>query len=70
MALNKQDPLFGPAVLKLSFIMKDIIDQPGFRVVYFGTLKELGLVDSQVDAYIQEHRDALEAHIRGHEKKD
>ncbi|MCP4677357.1 MAG: hypothetical protein GY854_17955 [Deltaproteobacteria bacterium] len=70
MPVKKQDPLFGPAVLKLSFIMKGITDQPGFRVVYFGTLKELGLVDSQVDAYIQEHRDELEAHIRSHREKD
>ena len=70
MALNKQSSLFGPAVLKLSFMIKDIIDQPGFRVIYFGTLKELGLVDSQIDAYIQEHRDELEAHIRDHNTKD
>jgi len=70
MALDKKNPLFGPAVLKLSFMIKGIIDQPGFRVVYFGTLKELGLVDSQVDAYILEHRDELEAHIRSHDKQE
>ncbi len=70
MSVNKQDPLFGPAVLKLSFTMKGIIDQPGFRVVYFGTLKDLGLVDSQIDAFILEHRDELEAHINSHENTD
>ena len=58
------DPLFGAAVLKLSFILKGIEDQPGFRVVYFGTLKELGLTNSQVDAYIEQHRADLEEHIR------
>ncbi len=58
------DPIFGAAVLKLSFIMKGIIDDPGFRVVYFGTLKELGITDSKVTAYIQTHRESLEAHIR------
>jgi len=64
MATADRDPLFGAAVLKLSFLLKGTADQPGFRVVYFGTLKELGLTNSQVDAYIEEHREALEEHIR------
>ena len=59
-----RDPLFGAAVLKLSFLLKGQADQPGFRVVYFGTLKELGLTNSQVDAYIAEHRTELEQQIR------
>jgi hypothetical protein len=59
-----RDPLFGAAVLKLSFLIKGIADQPGFRVVYFGTLKELGLTNGQVDAYIEAHRVELEEHIR------
>ncbi|MDD5307839.1 MAG: hypothetical protein PHU25_11015 [Deltaproteobacteria bacterium] len=63
-----QDPLFGAAVLKLSFLLKGRADEPGFRVVYYGALKDLGLVNSQVDAYIAQHRALLEAHIRG--KKD
>ena len=52
-------------MLKLSFLMKGMADEPGFRVVYFGTLEDLGLTNSQVDAYIAEHRAELEAHIRG-----
>jgi hypothetical protein len=60
-----RDPLFGAAILKLSFLLKDKADQPGFRVVYYGTLKELGLTNSQIDAYIAQHRTELEAHIRG-----
>ena len=59
------DPLFGAAVLKLSFLLEGMADEPGFRVVYFGTLRDLGLTNSQVDAYIASHRDDLEAHIRG-----
>lgn len=58
------DPLFGAAVLKLSFILKGKHDEPGFRVVYFGTLKELGLTDSQVTKYINANRERLEEHIR------
>lgn len=57
------DPVFGAAVLKLSFLMKGIADQPGFRVVYFGTIRDLGITDAEVNAYINEHRSALEEHI-------
>lgn len=62
-----RDPLYGAAILKLSFILKGKVDEPGFRVVYFGTLKELGLTNSQVDKYIAANRQRLEAVIRGDE---
>lgn len=57
------DPLFGAAVLKLSMAKKGLITEPGFRVVYAGTLRELGLRDSDVEAYIAENREILEKHI-------
>lgn len=65
MSKKTRDPLFGAAILKLSMIMKGMASDPGFRVVYFGTLKEFGLTDNQVDTYIKEHREELEAQIRG-----
>ena len=68
MKKGERDPLFGAAVLKLSFLLKGIADQPGFRVVYFGTLKELGLTDQQVNNYIEAHRAELEAHVRAKSK--
>lgn len=58
-----RDPLFGAAILKLSFLLRGKADEPGFRVVYFGTLRELGLVDAEVNAYIEAHRAELEARI-------
>jgi hypothetical protein len=61
---SKKDPLFGAAVLKMSFAMKSKIDEPGFRVVYHGTIKDLGLTDSQVTKYITKHRKTLEEYIR------
>jgi hypothetical protein len=70
MDAKPHDPLFGVAVLKLSFLLKDIADQPGFRVVYFGTLKELGLKDGEVNEYILKHRLELEKHIKGEEEED
>ncbi len=69
-AEKRGDPLFGAAVLKLSFMMKDMVDDPGFRVVYFGTLKELGITNDKVNAYINEHRAELETHIKDAKKTD
>ncbi len=70
MTLNSEEPIFGAAVLKLSFILNGMIDQPGFRVVYFGTLKELNLSDGQVTEYLTAHRAELETHIKtGQDKK-
>ena len=70
MACSRKDTLFGAAVLKLSFQMRGADDEPGFRVVYFGTLKELGVSDRQVSEYINKHRNELEAHIRQGKPRD
>ena len=69
MAHEPGDPLFGAAVLKLSMAKKGLITEPGFRVVYAGTLRELGLKDSEVEAYIAEHRETLEKHIESNRPK-
>ena len=69
MTLNTEEPVFGAAVLKLSFMLNGMIDQPGFRVVYFGTLKELNLSDEQVTDYLNAHRAELEAHIKKGQRK-
>jgi hypothetical protein len=63
MTIQKKDPIFGAAILKLSMMLKGLADEPGFRVVYFGSLKDLGLTDTEVNAYIDRHRPELEAHI-------
>jgi hypothetical protein len=58
-----KDSLFGAAVLKLSMIQKGLGGEAGFRVVYASTLRELKLLDSEVDAYIEKNKDRLLAHI-------
>ena len=68
--MQKKNSLFGAAILKLSFFLKGKMDDPGFRVVYFGTLKELGLKDSQVDEYIRENEKSLIEHINRGKKGD
>jgi hypothetical protein len=58
-----RDPLFGAAVLRLTFELRGADDDPGFRFVYRKTLADLGLTDAGVRAYIEAHREALERHI-------
>ena len=60
----KSSPVFGAAVLKLSFVLNGQQDSPGYNFVYNGTLQELNLTDKQVDDFIAEHREVLEEHIK------
>lgn len=60
------DPLFGAAILKLSFLQRDnkrVQFSAGFKAVYLSTIKELELTDRQVDEFIAKYRNQLEAHI-------
>ena len=64
-----RDPRWSAAILKMSMIRKGLGDSPGFRVVYKGTLTDLGVTDEDVNAFIVENRDALEAYIVKHAPK-
>jgi len=68
-APRARDPLFGAAVLRLSFQLRGSTDDPGFRFVYRKSLQDLGLTDAAVCRYIDAHRDELERHIRASGKK-
>jgi hypothetical protein len=59
-----RDPLFGAAVLRVSFELRGTTDDPGFRFVYRKTLTDLGLTDDAVRSYVETHRDEIERHIR------
>lgn len=60
---KNKDPLFSAAVLKLSMVRKGLGDTPGFRVIYAGVLKEFGIQDASVEAYISKNKERLLAHI-------
>jgi hypothetical protein len=62
---TKRDPLFGAAVLKLTFHLRKDEQSPQFREVYEGVLASLKVTDAQVDAYLAKHRAAVEAAIDG-----
>ena len=48
-AAQKRDPLFGAAVLKLSFRQRGDEASEGFRRVYEGVLRDLGVSDDEVE---------------------
>lgn len=60
-----KDKLWGAAVLKTSFALRNALESPAFRGVYPGVLRDLGIEDAAVDTYISEHREAVEKAARG-----
>ncbi len=64
MSPGDRNPLRSAAILKLSFVMKQLEHTPGFLFIYRGTLRDLHVTEEAVDAYIAQHRDELEATIK------
>ena len=64
-AKTREQKLFGAAVLKVSFLLRDAADSPAFKLVYPGVLRDLGLEDTEVDEFIAAHREAVETSARG-----
>jgi hypothetical protein len=62
-AKTKQERLFSAAVLRLSFELQDGRHKDGFRFVYDGVLRDLGLEEKDVEAYLASHRAEVEAAI-------
>lgn len=60
---TKAERLFSAAVLRRSFELQDGQYRDGFRFVYEGVLRDLGLEDAEVEAYLAAHRDEVEAAI-------
>ena len=64
-AKSLKDKLWGAAVLKTSFALRNALESPAFRGVYPGVLRDLGIEDAAVEAYIAENREAVEKAARG-----
>ncbi len=60
-----KDKMFGAAVLKMSFRLRGNEDTPAFKFMYPGVLRDLGLQDADVEAYITQNRDVVERAARG-----
>jgi hypothetical protein len=60
-----KDKLWGAAVLKMSFRLRDAEDSPAFHGIYPGVLRDLGVEDTDVEKYIVENRADVEKAARG-----
>jgi hypothetical protein len=60
-AKTKAERLFSAAVLRRGFELQDGQYREGFRFVYEGVLRDLGLEESEVDEYLAKHRAEVEA---------
>lgn len=65
MAKTREQKLFGAAVLKMSFRLREALDSPAFKHVYPGVLRDLELEDEEVEAFIAANRQAVEKAARG-----
>lgn len=65
MAKTREQKIFGAAVLKTSFRLRDALDSPAFKGIYPGVLRDLALTDADVEAFIEANRDAVEKAARG-----
>ncbi len=65
-----KDPLRSAAILKVSFALAHNLEHPQFRAIYDGVLRDFGLSDAAVEAYIVAHRPALEQAARGKASDD
>ena len=61
---TRSEKLFSAAVLRRSFELQEARYQEGFRFVYEGVLRDLGLEEAEVEEYLAAHRDEVERAIR------
>jgi hypothetical protein len=58
---TKEQRLFGAACLKLTLLARG-----GASEIYEGALQDLQLTDAEVETYLSEHRDMVEAALDAH----
>lgn len=66
---TREERLFSAAVLRRSFELQEARYQDGFRFVYEGVLRDLGLEEREVEEYLAQHRDEVEKAIGRRGKK-
>jgi len=60
---TREERLFGAAVLRRSLALRGEAEERALGAVYRGVLRDLGLLDEEVQAYLAEHGDAVDAAI-------
>jgi hypothetical protein len=64
-----KDPLFGAAVLKLSFRLRGEENTAAYRFVYDGVLRDLNITDEAVESYLKENLEKVRKAVRGKERR-
>jgi hypothetical protein len=62
-----KNPLFGAAVVKAVLRKRDGVTATS--VLYEGILRDLGVTDADVEAYLAEHGEEVEQAIRSHGRR-
>jgi hypothetical protein len=63
----RKNPLFGAAVVKA--VLRKRGGQAATSTLYEGILRDLGVTDAQVEAYLAEHSEEVEQAIRSHGRR-
>jgi hypothetical protein len=63
----KKNPLFGAAVVKAVLRKRDGVTAS--NALYEGILRDLGITDAEVEAYLAAHREEIEQAIRSHGRR-
>ena len=63
----KKSPLFGAAVVKA--VLRKRGGVTATSTLYEGILRDLGVTDAQVEAYLAEHGEEIEQAIRSHGRR-
>jgi hypothetical protein len=58
---TRSEKLFSAAVLRRGFELQEGQYRPGFRFVYEGVLRDLGLTEAEVEEYLQAHLSEVDA---------
>jgi Xaa-Pro aminopeptidase len=62
-AKTKDERLFSAAVLRRSFQLRGEEHKAAFRFVYEGVLRDLDVEEAEVERFLEEHREQVEAAI-------
>jgi hypothetical protein len=60
-----EEKLWGAAVLKMSYRLRGSEESPAFKGIYPGVLRDLGLDDAQVEAFIEQNEAKVRAAVSG-----
>ena len=63
----KKNPLFGAAVVKAVLRKRDGVTAS--NALYEGILRDLGITDAEVEAYLAAHSEEIEQAIRSHGRR-